>query len=58
MTVAGLTSSDPVVCSRKIVIVPDKSLKDAMTLDYDAVVCPGGMEGSESMAAVSIKAGF
>ena len=54
MTVAGLTGSDPVVCSRKMVIVPDKSLKDAISSDYDAVICPGGMGGAESMAAVSI----
>ena len=54
---AGLNGAEPVECSKKMVIVPDKSLKDALSSNYDAVVCPGGMGGAESMAAVSTGAG-
>lgn len=54
VTLAGLDGADPVECSRKMVIVPDKSLKDAMSSDYDAVICPGGMGGAESMAASAV----
>ena len=30
VTVAGLTGADPVVCSRNVKLVPDKSLDDAV----------------------------
>ena len=36
MTVAGLTGTDPVVCSRNVKLVPDKSLDDAVK---EVIVC-------------------
>lgn len=50
MTVAGLNGVEPVKCSRDIVILPDKSLDQAISGDpYDAVVLPGGLGGSNAM---------
>lgn len=46
VTVAGLKDG-PVRGSRKTVIVPDKSLDDALAEEYDLVVLPGGMPGSD-----------
>jgi len=43
-----------VVCSRNVVIKPDTSLADAAAKDYDVIVCPGGLKGSEALAAVGI----
>lgn len=50
MTVAGLNGSEPVKCSRDVVIVPDKSLEEALADEpYDVVVLPGGLGGSNAM---------
>uniref|UniRef100_A0A1W7RAN9 Protein deglycase DJ-1zDJ-1 n=1 Tax=Hadrurus spadix TaxID=141984 RepID=A0A1W7RAN9_9SCOR len=52
VTVAGLDSSQPVHCSRDIIIQPDKSLDDALKdAPYDVIVLPGGLKGAESLAA-------
>ena len=49
---AGLDSADPVECSRKVCIVPDMSLDDAVTKGpFDVVVLPGGLGGSKRLAA-------
>lgn len=37
MTVGGLEGSDPVTCSRQVVIVPDKALSDVSTVTL--IVC-------------------
>lgn len=51
MTVAGLEGSEPVKCSRDVIIVPDKSLEDAVTDEvYDVIVLPGGLGGSNAMS--------
>ncbi|XP_026735206.1 protein dj-1beta-like [Trichoplusia ni] len=49
VTLAGLDGCDPVLCSRQVTLVPDKSLADALAEkpQYDAVILPGGLEGSE-----------
>ncbi|CAH0601944.1 unnamed protein product [Chrysodeixis includens] len=49
VTLAGLDGSAPVLCSRQVTLVPDKSLADALAEkpQYDAVILPGGLEGSE-----------
>ncbi|KAL7736723.1 hypothetical protein ACLKA6_015578 [Drosophila palustris] len=49
VTVAGLNGSEPVKGSRDIVIVPDKSLEQAIGQTYDVVVLPGGLGGSNAM---------
>ncbi|XP_072040165.1 Parkinson disease protein 7 homolog [Amphiura filiformis] len=52
VTVAGLSGADPVVCSRSVKLVPDKSLDDAVKEGpYDAVVLPGGGDGAKNLAA-------
>ncbi|XP_023160016.1 protein dj-1beta [Drosophila hydei] len=51
VTVAGLEGSEPVKCSRDVIIVPDKSLEDAVTDEvYDVIVLPGGLGGSNAMS--------
>ena len=51
VTVAGLDSNDPVECSRKVKIVPDMSLDDAMQRGpYDVVVRPGGGGGAKRLS--------
>jgi 4-methyl-5(b-hydroxyethyl)-thiazole monophosphate biosynthesis len=42
---AGLKAG-PVQCSRGTVIVPDKTLDEALISDYDMVVLPGGQPGA------------
>ncbi|XP_046360040.2 Parkinson disease protein 7 homolog [Haliotis rufescens] len=50
VTVAGLTGSDPVLCSRQVKVVPDKSLDDALkSAPYDVVVLPGGGTGAKNL---------
>ncbi|ALC41954.1 dj-1beta [Drosophila busckii] len=49
VTVAGLNGNEPVKCSRNVVIVPDKSLDQAVEEKYDVVVLPGGLGGSNAM---------
>jgi 4-methyl-5(b-hydroxyethyl)-thiazole monophosphate biosynthesis len=45
---AGLTTG-PVTCSRGCVIVPDKTLDDALKRDYDMIVLPGGQPGATNL---------
>jgi 4-methyl-5(b-hydroxyethyl)-thiazole monophosphate biosynthesis len=46
---AGLDDK-PVVASRRTVILPDTSLHTALAGDFDMVVLPGGMPGSQILA--------
>lgn len=48
---AGLKGSESVKCSRNVVVVPDKSLADSLSIEYDLVVLPGGLDGSNAFAA-------
>ena len=51
VTVAGLDSSEPVECSRKVKIVPDTSLDEAIKSGpYDVVILPGGGGGSKKLS--------
>ncbi|XP_039752061.1 protein dj-1beta-like isoform X2 [Pararge aegeria] len=56
VTLAGLDSSEPVLCSRQVTLVPDKTLSDALAekQQYDAVILPGGLEGSERLSKSSV----
>ncbi|CAI9741246.1 disease 7 homolog [Octopus vulgaris] len=55
VTVGGLSDSNPVKCSRDTVIVPDKSLQQAISDNkYDAVIIPGGLQGSKLISESSI----
>ncbi|CAH2101673.1 unnamed protein product [Euphydryas editha] len=56
VTLAGLDGSSPVLCSRQVTLVPDKSLADALAEkpQYDAVILPGGLEGSERLSKSSV----
>jgi len=48
VTVAGL-DDQPVVASRGVVLVPDTDLDSALKNDYDMIVLPGGLEGTENL---------
>ncbi|CAH0699469.1 unnamed protein product [Spodoptera exigua] len=52
VTLAGLDGPDPVLCSRQVTLVPDKALDAALaeTPMYDAVILPGGLEGSDRLS--------
>ncbi len=51
VTLAGLDSTEPIVCSRNVRIVPDMSLEEAAQKGpYDVVVLPGGLGGSKRLA--------
>ncbi|XP_013136396.1 PREDICTED: protein deglycase DJ-1-like [Papilio polytes] len=56
VTLAGLDSNAPVLCSRQITLVPDKSLSDALAENpqFDAVILPGGLEGSDRLSKSSV----
>ena len=45
---AGL-DSNPVTASRKTVLIPDTDLDTALKDDYDMVVLPGGLPGSDHL---------
>lgn len=47
VTVAGLTSSEPVVCSRRVRLVPDVALRQVVDENFDAVILPGGGDGAK-----------
>lgn len=53
VTLAGLEGTNPVTCSRNVVIKPDAALSDAAKKDYDVVICPGGAKGADNLAASS-----
>lgn len=42
VTLAGISGSNPVKCSRGVIVVPDKSLSEVANQVFDAVVLPGG----------------
>lgn len=50
VTLAGVQGPQPVLCSRRISLVPDCGLKEARG-PYDLLVCPGGAQGAETLAA-------
>lgn len=49
VTVAGVDGAGATRCSRGVVIVPDRGI-DEVDGDYDALVLPGGAEGSKRLA--------
>jgi protein DJ-1 len=49
VTVAGIDGTDPIRCSRGVVITPDVAL-DSVGGDFDIVVLPGGAEGAQRLA--------
>ncbi len=51
VTVAGLDSAEPVECSRRVKIVPDMSLDEALQRrPYDVIVLPGGGGGAKRLS--------
>lgn len=55
-TVAGLNSAEAVKCGCGVKLLPDVSLDEALKHEYDAVILPGGLAGSEAFCA-SLKVG-
>lgn len=43
--------ADPIECSRSVILIPDISIDEAITSNYDVVVMPGGLKGAETFAA-------
>ncbi|CRK97028.1 CLUMA_CG010349, isoform A [Clunio marinus] len=54
VTVGGLDGTDPVKCSRDVVIVPDVALSSIDKDSFDVIVLPGGLGGAKAMAASSL----
>jgi len=52
VTLAGLAGEGPVVCSRGVRLLPDRSLASALGEGrvYDLVLLPGGARGAEALA--------
>lgn len=56
VTLAGLSGVGAHECSRKVKLVPDASLDEAVLKGpYDIVILPGGLGGSKAFAEVRIK---
>jgi DJ-1 family protein len=51
--VAAGTMSGPVKSAREVVIVPEASLNEVLEEPFDLIVLPGGLEGTEHLAADS-----
>ena len=49
VTVAGLDGTNPVRCSRGVMITPDVALEDVVGV-FDVLVLPGGAEGAQRLA--------
>ena len=49
VTVAGLDGTDPIRCSRGVVITPDVGL-ESVEGEFDALILPGGGEGAKRLA--------
>lgn len=54
MTIASITDSMTIKCSRDIKIVADCKLDEVQDHDYDVVILPGGLGGSKALGAVRI----
>ena len=54
VTIAGVAGTAPVKCSRNVVVTPDAGLDAVKDQKFDAIICPGGMGGAKSLAAVRI----
>lgn len=52
-TVAGLNSAEAIKASCGFKLLPDVSLDEALKHEYDAIVLPGGLAGSEAFCASS-----
>jgi protein DJ-1 len=50
VTVAGVDGTEPIRCSRGVVVTPDVALDDVEE-NFDVVVLPGGAEGAQRLAA-------
>ena len=53
---AGVQGPEPVVCSRAVALVPDVALSSCVSSGefWDVVVLPGGLPGTEALAASSV----
>ncbi|KAL0277282.1 UNVERIFIED_CONTAM: hypothetical protein PYX00_004626 [Menopon gallinae] len=54
VTVAGLQGNKVLECQGKVKIQPDTSLEEAANKQFDVVVLPGGMKGSEAFCASNL----
>ena len=54
LTLAGVSGDQAVLCSRNVKVLPDVSLTSVASLEFDAVIVPGGLKGAEECATVMI----
>lgn len=54
VTIAGLLGKNAVRCSRQVMIMPDKALFEVADNKFDVVILPGGLQGANSLAVVSL----
>lgn len=54
VTVAGIAGTRSVTCARGLKIVPDVSLEDVKNKEFDVVIMPGGLVGSDKIAESNV----
>ncbi len=57
VTLAGVSGAEPVICSRGVRILPDLGLEEVRG-EFDLLVLPGGLEGSERLSRSDEVAGL
>ena len=56
MTIAGVNGPEAVPLNVQIKFTPDCSLQEVIDqkLEYNLVICPGGIQGTQTLCEVSI----
>uniref|UniRef100_A0A1A9W8B5 DJ-1/PfpI domain-containing protein n=1 Tax=Glossina brevipalpis TaxID=37001 RepID=A0A1A9W8B5_9MUSC len=54
VTIAGLADTQPVKCSRDVVIIPDTSLEKVKEEEFNVIILPGGICGCDEMSKSDI----
>mmetsp|Transcript_17518 Transcript_17518/g.28359 ORF Transcript_17518/g.28359 Transcript_17518/m.28359 type:complete len:185 (-) Transcript_17518:622-1176(-) len=49
VTVASVSGSRQIVCSRNVVLMADALISDVQEKEFDAIICPGGMPGAKNL---------
>ncbi|BHF72945.1 Protein deglycase DJ-1zDJ-1 [Sparganum proliferum] len=54
VVIAGISGKEVVLCSRGVKIQPDASLAEVQDQDFDAIILPGGLEGTKNLSKVGL----
>ncbi|MFA5687703.1 MAG: DJ-1 family glyoxalase III [Kiritimatiellales bacterium] len=49
VVLAGISGDDPVTASRGVVLIPDAQWDELVLMDFDLIVLPGGLEGTDAL---------